>query len=137
MNHHNITAPILIAHPDTQAIYLYGTWGTAYQRRDSDVDVGVLLPVETARAIDLWDWGLLSVAVAQAAKVERADLANLRYADTAFQAEILHTGRLIHCADENERIRFEALVLSMHQKLNRERAEIRREIITSGRVFAQ
>ena len=54
MNHPNITAPILAAHPDTQAIYLYGTWGTEYQRPDSDVDIAVLLPYTTARSVDFW-----------------------------------------------------------------------------------
>ena len=137
MNHENITAPILAAHPDTQAIYLYGTWGTEYQRPASDLDIAVLLPNTAARAVDFWEWCRLSVEVASAAKVERADLINLRGADTTFQAEILSNGRVVHCTDENERIRFEALVLSMHQKLNQERAGIREEIITSGRVFAQ
>ena len=130
-------APILAAHPDTQAIYLYGTWGTEYQRPTSDVDIAVLLPNTAAHAVDFWDWCRLSVEVASAAKVERADLINLRDVDTSFQAEILSSGRLIHCADENERIRFEVIVLSKHQKLNQERAGIREEIITSGRVFAQ
>ena len=137
MTHPNITAHILAAHPDTQAIYLYGTWGTEYQRPASDLDIAVLLPNTAARAVDFWEWCRLSVEVASAAKVERADLINLRGADTTFQAEILSNGRVVHCTDENERIRFEALVLSMHQKLNQERAGIREEIIASGRVFAQ
>ena len=34
-----IFCPVLATHPDTQAIYLYGTWGTEYQRPDSDVDI--------------------------------------------------------------------------------------------------
>ena len=64
MNHPNITAPILAAHPDTQAIYLYGTWGTEYQRPDSDLDIAVLLPNTAERRIDFWDWCRLSVASA-------------------------------------------------------------------------
>ena len=137
MNHENITAPILAAHPDTQAIYFFGTWGTEYQRPDSDLDIAVLLPNTAARAVDFWEWCSLSAVVASAAKVGRADLINLRDVDTSFQAEILNSGRLIHCAEENERIRFEVIVLSKHQKLNQERAGIREEIISSGRVYAQ
>ena len=137
MNHENITAPILAAHPDTQAIYFFGTWGTEYQRPDSDLDIAVLLPNTAERRVDFWEWCRLSAAVASAAKVGRADLINLRDVDTSFQAEILNSGRLIHCAEENERIRFEVIVLSKHQKLNQERAGIREEIISSGRVYAQ
>ncbi len=132
-----IVDTVLAVHPDTQAVYLYGTWGTEYQRRDSDIDIAVLLPHATARTIDIWKWGLLSVQVASSAEVERADLINLRCVNTTFQAEILRTGRLIQCADEKVRLRFEGQILSMYQKLNRERAEIRSEIIRSGRVYAQ
>ena len=137
MTHSNITAPILAAHPDAQAIYLYGTWGTEHQRPDSDLDIAVLLPNAVAGEVDFWEWCHLSVEVASAAKVERADLINLRDVDTSFQAEILSSGRLIHCADKNERLRFESIVLSMHQKLNQERAGIREEIITSARKLAR
>ncbi len=135
MNYQKITAPILAAHPDTQAIYLYGTWGTEYQRWNSDLDVAVLLPQGEFQNTDRWQWHLLATEVAAKIHVEYADLINLHVVDTTFQAEILRTGRLVYCADEEARLHFETLVLSMHHKLNAERAEIRREIITSGRVF--
>ena len=136
MNHRNITAPILSAHPNTQAIYLYGSWGTEYQHRDSDLDVAVLLPFGESRNTDRWQWHLLATEVAAKIHVEYADLINLRGVDTTFQAEILRTGRLLYCTDEAARLQFETLVLSMYHKLNAERAEIRREIISSGRVLA-
>ena len=128
---------IVTAHPNTQAIYLYGTWGTEYQRASSDLDIAVLLPRAAAQAVDFWAWCQLSAEVASAAKVERADLINLRCVDTSFQAEILRTGRLIQCADDETRLVFETLILSMYQRLNAERAGIREEIIKSGRVLAQ
>ena len=128
---------ICTAHPTTQAIYLYGTWGTEHQRAGSDLDIAVLLPRAAAQAVDFWAWCQLSVEVASAAKVARADLINLRCVDTSFQAEILRTGRLIQCADDEVQLGFETLVLSMYQRLNEERAEIRKEIIKSGRVLSQ
>ena len=137
MHYQEIANTVLAAHPDTQAIYLYGTWGTEYQRRDSDIDIAVLLPHEQAKEVDSRDWRLLATEVALTAKVEHADLINLRCVNTTFQAEILRTGRLIQCADEKVRLRFEVQILSMYQRLNRERAEIRSEIIKSGRVYAQ
>ena len=96
----------------------------------------MLLPRATARTVDFWEWCRLSVDVASVAKVGRADLVNLHCVDTTFQAEILRTGRLIQCTDQEARLRFEVMILSMYQRLNRERAEIREEIIRSGRVFA-
>ena len=134
---HIINRLVLDAHPDAQAIYRYGTWGTAYERPDSDVDVAVLLPHSAAMRTDRWQWHLLAVAVAGAVRAEHADLVNLRRADTSLQAEILRTGRLTYCGDDDVRLGFESLVLSMHQKLNAERAGIRAAIVGSGRAPAR
>ena len=127
---------VLDAHPDAQAIYRYGTWDTAFERPDSDVDVAVLLPHAVALRADRWRWHLLAVAVAGAAGAEHADLVNLRRADTSLQAEILRTGRPTYSGDDDARLGFESLVLSMYQKLNAERAGIRAAIVGSGRTPA-
>ena len=100
------------------------------------MDIAVLLSHDEAKVVDFWEWHLLATEMAAKIHVEHVDLINLRCVDTTFQAEILRTGREVFCADENERLKFETLVLSMHQKLNEERAEIRKEIIKSGRVLA-
>ena len=125
---------ILEGHPTTQAIYRFGTWGTAAQRPDSDVDIAVLLPHEDAMRVDRWQWHLLAVRLADAAGAEHADLINLRRADTTLQAEILRTGRVAYCRDDGVRLEFETLVLSMYQKLNDERAGIRETIIGDARA---
>ncbi len=131
----NITAPILAAHPDTQAIYLYGSWGTEYQRADCDLDIAVLLAHDEAKRVSRREWRLLAVEVAAAAKVGRAELINLRCVDTTFQIKIMSADRLIHCADEDARINFEALALSMYQDHNYRLAKMRKEIIESGQVL--
>jgi len=127
---------VLDAHPDVQAIYRYGTWDTAFERPDSDIDVAVLLPHAVALRADRWQWHLLAVAVAGAAGAEHADLVNLRRVDTSLQAEILRTARLTYSGDDDARLGFESLVLSMYQKLNAERAGIRAAIVGSGRTPA-
>ena len=135
MSYQKIIASIRSTHPNTQAIYLYGTWDSEYQRRDSDADIAVLLPFDEAKQVDFQEWHLLATEVAAKIHIEYVDLVNLRCVNTTFQAEILRTGREIFCADENERLKFETVVLSMYQKLNEERAEIHKEIIKSGRVL--
>lgn len=129
-----IKSHILEGLPTTQAIYRFGTWGTAAQRPDSDVDIAVLLPHEDAMRVDRWQWHLLAVKLAGAVGAENADLVNLRRADTTLQAEILRTGRLVYCHDDDGRLGFETLVLSMYQKLNDERAGIRAAIVESART---
>ncbi len=126
---------ILKAYPKTQAIYIYGTWGTEYQRQDSDLDIAVLLPNTTARDIDYSTWGHLSVEVASAAKVDRIDLVNLRTAPVILRKEIIAADRRIYCADENAADEFEMLTLSFYQKLNEERREIVESGLNTGRFY--
>ena len=45
-----IVRPVLEPHPAAQAIYIFGTYGTAYEREDSDVDIAVLLHPQQAKA---------------------------------------------------------------------------------------
>ncbi len=123
------------AYHDTQAIYLYGTWGTEYQRQDSDLDIAVLLPNATARDIDYSTWGHLSVEVASAAKVDRIDLVNLRTAPVILRKEIIAADRRIYCADENAADEFEMLTISFYQKLNEERREIVQSGLKTGRFY--
>ena len=132
----SITRYILESHPTTQAIYRFGTWGTAAQRPDSDLDVAVLLPHAEAMRVDRWQWHLLAVRLAGAAGAEHADLVNLRRADTTLRAEILRTGRLTYSSDDGVRLQSETLVLSMYQRLNDERAGIRAAIVESARALA-
>ena len=54
-NYDGIVDAILAAYPDTLAIYRFGSWGTPYQRADSDLDVAVLLPHNTAVNVDFMD----------------------------------------------------------------------------------
>ena len=89
----------------------------------------MLLPHDAAIRVDGWQWHLLAVEIAGAVRAEHADLINLRRADTSFQAEIVRTARLTYSGDDDERLGFESLVLSMYQKLNAERADIRAAIV--------
>ncbi len=131
----DLISVIHIAHPNTQAIYLYGTWGTKDQRQDSDLDIAVLLPPAAARAVDCSEWLRLSAEVAQAAKVEYADLINLRTAPVILRKEIIAANRRIYCADEYAADEFEMLTLSYYQKLNEERRGIVESGLNTGRFY--
>ncbi len=131
----HVTHAICAAHLTTQAIYFYGTWGTEYQRRDSDLDIAVLLPHVAAHDIDSMAWCRLSIDVAAAAKVGRADLINLRNAPVILCKEIIAADRRVYCADENAADEFEMLTLSFYQKLNDERREIVESGLSAGRFY--
>ena len=58
-----------------------------------------------------------------------------RRVSTVFQKEIVATGRLLFCADENAVAEFEMLTLSFYQKLNEERKEILEEFERTGKAY--
>lgn len=47
----DIIHTVLAAYPDTQAIYLFGPFGTDDEWPDSDVDIAVLLPPAQAKRV--------------------------------------------------------------------------------------
>lgn len=130
----NIMRPILKAYGEVQALYLFGSHGTADEWPNSDVDIAVLLPVAEARQVDCRQWMEVSEAVARAAGSEKADLVNLRSVDTVFRMTIINTGRRVYCADEAAADEFEMLTLSLYQQLQEERKEIIEDAIRSGRI---
>jgi uncharacterized protein len=120
--------------PEVQAIYLFGTWGTADERPESDLDLAVLLP--PARAREAGPLAMSDLRPALASLVGRdVDLINLRLVSTVFQKEVITAGRRIYCADEAKTDEFEMVALSLYQKLNEERAGIVAEALASGRFY--
>ncbi len=130
----DIVSTVLKHYPQTQGIYLFGTFGTADQRPDSDLDLALLLPPEEARK----EKTLAFSACRNDLEVltdRSVDLVNLREVNTVFQNEIITEGRLICMADEPETDAFEMKVMSAYQKLNEERAGILKDIEATGRVL--
>lgn len=126
---------ILRYYPTTQAIYLFGTYGTADQWPTSDVDLALLLSYRVAQQ---QPYLMLTPCHydLEAALDKSVDLVNLREADTVFQHEIVTSGRRIYVADDNAVGEFEMLTLSFYQKLNEERAAILEEFRKTGQAYA-
>lgn len=121
-------------YPQTQGIYLFGTFGTADERPDSDLDLALLLPPEEARKEKTLAFGACRDGL-EALVGRSVDLINLREVNTVLQNEIIAEGRLIYLADEAEIDAFEMKVMSAYQKLNEERAGILKDIETAGRIL--
>lgn len=125
---------VLEHYPAVQGIYLFGSYGTAAERVDSDVDVAVLLPPSGAATAGELMLSPCQGALGDALKRD-VDLVNLRRVSTVFQKEIVAHGRLVLKADAFAVDEFEMLVLSYYQKLNEERAEILRAFEETGRAY--
>lgn len=132
--HPDVIPLLRAAYPDVQAIYLFGSYATADERPDSDVDLALLLPPLTAKAV-----GSLALSDLRATLERRlgreVDLVNVRQVSTVFQKEIVWLGRRIDCADVYAADEFEMLVLSLYQKLNAERQGILEEFARTGRAY--
>ncbi len=124
---------ILTLLPDTQAIYLFGSYVDNTVQEPSDLDVAVLLPYRSfTTAHTLW-WQLQEQLMDL---VERpVDLINFSQASTVFQIQILRTGQRIYCPDPQSCDEYEGRTLSLYQKLNEERAEIIAAIRETGIVY--
>lgn len=134
MSHYqSIIQLILAEYPETQAIYLFGSWDTDEQWPESDLDLALLLPLKLAKRIAPWQWLSLAARIAEQAGVAQVDLINIRSVDTVFRREIIAAERQIYCADEGAAAEFEMLTLSFYQQLQEERREIIRDAISSGR----
>lgn len=124
----------LARYPTVQGIYLFGSFSTADEWLDSDVDIAVLLP--TAEAERAGHLALSELHLNLSAALGRdVDLLNARLVSTVFQKAIIF-GELIYCADRYGVDEFEMLTLSYYQKLNEERAEIVAEFRRTRRAYA-
>ena len=118
--------------PDARAVYLFGSFGTEYERPDSDIDLAILLPPSTGNRSNL---EARRVAVEE--KTGRyVDLVDLGHADAVFRFEIVLTGRLLTPVTSDVRS-FEMLTMSLYQKLNEERADILSDIVEKGVVLSR
>ena len=130
-----IVRTILEHYPTTQAIYLFGTHGTADEWPDSDVDIALLLPPKEAHQRPQLMLTPCHYALADALG-KPVDLLNARQVSTVFQKEIVKSGRKLYCADDNAVAEFEMLTLSYYQKLNQERKAILKAFHETGRAYA-
>lgn len=126
---------ILNTWPDTQAIYLFGSWGTEYERPQSDVDIAVLLPAPQAKKAGSLILTDLHYAL-QFLVNREVDLVNLRQAPAVLQKEVVMAGRRIYSIPGAAVDEFELLVIALYQKLNQERAGILSEGLSSERFYS-
>ena len=120
--------------PETQVVYLYGSYARGEQRPDSDMDLAVLLPHETAKRIGNLAMSETHNAISNIARCD-VDLINLRQVSTVFQNQIISMATLIQSINEQIRLKFEMEVLSSYMKLNEERSEILRSFRETNRAY--
>lgn len=125
---------ILSYYPDTQAIYIFGSYNTEYFSGDSDIDIAVLLPVETAKEIKSFVFTECYLSLRNIL-MKDIDLINIRDVSTVFQKEIINSGKIIYIGDNNALLEFEMLTISFYQKINEERKDILQNFYLTKRAY--
>ena len=129
-----VVPAIVEAYPQTQAIYLYGSYADSTQHAGSDVDLAILFPPELAKRYGDLSFSDLRFSLENKLKTG-VDLINIRLVSTVFQKEIVYAGLRIFCADEIDADTFEMLTTSFYCKLNEERRAILDEFFRTKRAY--
>ncbi len=129
-----IIRTVLEHYPNVQGIYLFGSYGTADEWPDSDVDIALLLPPLEAKEAGTFVMSKLH-SVLESLLRKDVDLINLRLVSTVLQKEVVAADRRIYTGDEYAAGEFEMLTLSLYQKLNEERAGIIADALADGRFL--
>ncbi len=108
---------ILLSHPDVEAAYLLGSAAEDRLRRDSDVDIAIL--VRRSSAVSVED--RLGTIFGRPVDLGLLDTRNLVYAK-----EAISRGRLIAERDHTVTATFAMYVLSMYATLQEARREVLR-----------
>lgn len=130
---YNAIIQVVLEHyPDTQAVYIFGSYGTEQEWPESDADIALLLPPKESRKIGSLAMSDLRFALESAIQKE-VDLINLRQVSTVLQKEVVTADRRIYEGDKYAAEEFDMLTLSLYQKLNEERAGILASALADGR----
>ncbi len=113
------------------AVYLHGSWGSVFERTDSDVDLAVL----AQRQLSLEELLNFARRVESFDSIQHdCDLVDLWCADTVFAALVITSGQRLF-TEGIEADQFEVKTLSSYARLNEERAAILHEIVQRGSVY--
>lgn len=88
---------VLKARKDIAAVYLFGSYGTQYHNKHSDIDLGIVY-LPTIK-IDLEKELELDVEISLALKTDNVDVVNLNKASIQLRYNAISEGKLIYEAD--------------------------------------
>jgi predicted nucleotidyltransferase len=116
--------------PNVEAIYRYGSFGSAHQRPDSDLDLAVLCQQKLDAATRLH---LSDQLAAQTGCV--IDLNDMRALPVTLRVQIVTQGRRLYAANLASVEAYDSRVLSEYAELNEFRRPILDDIRARGSIY--
>ncbi len=111
-------------------IIIFGSYGKGLSRAESDIDVAYLGDRE------LGSYEIFMLAQEMAGRLGKdVDLLDLNVVSTVMKAQVVSSGTVIYCSDEQRRMEFFIRTLKEYALLNEERAVILKEIERRGSVY--
>ena len=129
LDFNNITKAVLDLYPDTEAIYVFGSYADSSYRPLSDVDIAII--ANELQPKEMWN---LKGDISK--KVNKdVDLVSLNSVGRVLQYEILWKGIRIYEKDAESIAMKEMRILSLCNEYLEQTQELAEEIVRSGKVY--
>jgi predicted nucleotidyltransferase len=115
--------------PNSEAIYVYGSYANASFRPDSDIDIAIMS--KDISAVELWN---LSGELSYILNTE-VDLVNIYDVGNVLQYEILYKGIRIYAKNIDTTLMEEVRIISICNAYLEGTKDLAEEIIRSGKVY--
>ncbi len=121
---------VLLDKVEPYLIILFGSLAKGYARANSDIDIAYLSDME------LDEYEIFMIAQELANRIgSDVDLVDLKKASTVFRAQVVGSGKVIYCNDEQRKSNFQIHALKDYALLNEERLVVLNNIKKRGRVY--
>lgn len=111
-------------------IYLFGSAAKGHTHAESDIDIAYL----SEQKFNAYEIFMVAQGLADKLRKE-VDLVDLDQSSTVFQTQVIGTGKVIYCSNQEKRRIFEMVALKKYTRLNEERKVILDKIRESGSIY--
>ena len=99
-------------HQNIIALYLFGSYGTAYQTPLSDVDLAIL--PSNKQQLSLSDEQAILAEIQEVGETDDINIINLSKVPITIQMEVISTGTLLYCSDKIELADFKEYLIKRY-----------------------
>ncbi|NLW41296.1 MAG: nucleotidyltransferase domain-containing protein [Tissierellia bacterium] len=92
------------------ALYIFGSFGTEYERESSDIDFAILYD----GTISLEEELMLEVEISEIFNKHEIDLVNLNKVPLSLQHKVIYTGELLYCSNFLKLSNFKEMVFKLY-----------------------